>query len=49
MTHRVKFFDAAASRSGKGVQVAYFSNLAEAEAFASGKRLYAKPARVETL
>ena len=43
--YRVKFYDA---RRG-GVWSRIFSNRADAEAFAVGKRLYARAAKVETL
>lgn len=48
-TFKVRFYDPTASRRGRGVKTAYFSTCAEAEAFAAGKRLYAKPAVVETV
>lgn len=48
-TYKVKFFDAKASRKGKGIRVSYFSDLAAAEKFASENRIYAGPCKVETL
>jgi hypothetical protein len=44
---KVRFFDAAASRKGRGVRVAYFATEAAAAEFAQGKSLYARPAKVE--
>jgi hypothetical protein len=46
-TFKVRFYDAKASRKGKGVKVAYFTDRAEADAFAAGKTLYARPAVAE--
>jgi len=49
-TYAVKFFDARASRASKGgVKVAYFSDRAEAEAFAADKYVYSQPATVREL
>lgn len=43
----VRYYDAQASRRGRGVQARQFADRAEAENFAIGKRLYSAPARVE--
>jgi hypothetical protein len=44
---RVKYFDARLSKKGRGVQVATFTDRAEAEAFAAKNRIYAAPCKVE--
>jgi hypothetical protein len=48
-TYRVKFFDAQASKRGRGVQVAVFADRAEAESFAARNRIYAGPCKVEVV
>lgn len=44
---RVRYFDAEASKSGRGVQIRRFATAEEAEAFAVGRTLYGKPAVAE--
>ncbi len=47
--YSVKYFDAKASRAGKGgVRVASFADRDEAEAFAAANILYSRPCKVET-
>lgn len=45
--YRVRYYDAALSRKGRGVQARLFETREAAEAFAEGKILYARPATVE--
>jgi hypothetical protein len=43
----VRYYCPRASRKGKGVQTARFTDRAQAEQFARGRRLYSRPAVVE--
>lgn len=43
----VRYYDPKASKRGQGVQARIFATLADAEAFAAGKRLYSRPAVAE--
>jgi hypothetical protein len=43
----VRYYDAAKSRKGQGVQQRSFTDRADAESFASQNKLYAKPCKVE--
>lgn len=49
MIYRVRYYDARLSKKGRGVQVAVFDGLAEAERFASEHVLYNRPCSVEPL
>ena len=44
---KVRFYSPEASRKGKGVRVQFFATQAEADTFAAGKTLYARPAKAE--
>jgi hypothetical protein len=48
-TFRVRYYDRVRSHRGQGVQVATFTDRAEAEAFAAVNKLYARPCKVETV
>jgi hypothetical protein len=45
--YAVRYYDAALSRKGRGVQVCVFRDRAAAEEFAASNRLYGKPCKVE--
>lgn len=45
----VRYYDPKLSRKGQGVQARDFTTREEAERFAQGRRLYARPCRVETI
>lgn len=47
VTYRVKYYDRDLSRKGQGVQVATFTDRAEAEKFAAENRIYARACKVE--
>lgn len=46
-TYVVRYYDASFSRKGQGVQAKRFTDKGEAEGFAAGHQLYARPAKVE--
>ena len=45
--YRVKYYDAKLSKKGRGVQVAVFDTILDAEEFASRNQIYSRPCVVE--